>query len=188
MASAQTGTMRLVPAGPWLYRDEPGSDLVAFKTDASGNVANAFIASLPKMVMERVAWYQSARLHRSLLGLAAAVFILTVWSALGRVIRRRFSQARGDDTLPGRGFVVGAALADLTFIVLIAVLMSNATALMPVPPLFSNSRSYYLSSPPCSLLWRPWWRSGNGSITSVWRPRGFDTPRSLSLCCCSLGR
>jgi hypothetical protein len=188
MASAQTGTMRLVPAGPWLYRDEPGSDLVAFKTDASGNVANAFIASLPKMVMERVAWYQSARLHRSLLGLAAAVFILTVWSALGRVIRRRFSQARGDDTLPGRGFVVGAALADLTFIVLIAVLMSNATALMTGSSAVSNSRSHCPSSPPCSPLRRPWWRSGNGSIAPTWRPQGFDAPRSLSLCCCSLGR
>jgi CubicO group peptidase (beta-lactamase class C family) len=130
MSAAQTGTLRLVPAGPWLYRDESGSDLVAFKTDASGNVANAFIGSLPMMVMERVAWYQSARLHRTVLGLAAAVFILTVWSALLRVIRRRFHQARVDDTLPRRGFVVGAAVAELAFIVVTAVLVSNATALM----------------------------------------------------------
>jgi hypothetical protein len=82
------------------------------------------------MVMERVAWYQSARLHRTVLGLAAAVFTLTVWSALLRVIRRRFHQARVDDTLPGRGFAVGAAVAELAFIIVTAVLVSNATALM----------------------------------------------------------
>ncbi len=34
------------------YRDESGGDLVALKT-ASGNVANAFIGSLPMMVMEQ---------------------------------------------------------------------------------------------------------------------------------------
>jgi hypothetical protein len=77
------------------------------------------------MVMERVPWYQSALLHRTGLCVATAVFILTLWSALVRLLRRRFGRAN-DDVLPGRALVVGAAAANLTFVVATAVLLSNA--------------------------------------------------------------
>ena len=124
------GEMRLVPLGPWLYRAEPGDDLVAFQTDAAGTVRHAFLGSLPMMAMERVPWYQSAQVHRTVLGVASAVFILTLWSALLRVVRRRFGRASAADIMPGRRLVIGAAAADLAFIVTLAILLSNVTTIM----------------------------------------------------------
>lgn len=122
------GVMHLLPVEPWLYRDEQGDDLVAFKADASGAVTRGFVGSMPMMAMERVPWYQSARLHRIVLGIAGAVFILTIWASIGRAVRRSLHYPRPTDNASGRALIAWAAAADLAFLVAAALLAADATA------------------------------------------------------------
>lgn len=127
------GDMRLLPVGPLLYREELGSELVAFKADGRGRATHGFVASLPVMALERASWYQSARLHWIILGAAVVTFAAIVRSALDRRIRRRGRGPRIGDALPGHSLIVWIALANLTFVVTFVLLMADPVAMMSRP-------------------------------------------------------
>jgi CubicO group peptidase (beta-lactamase class C family) len=132
------GDMRLVPIEPLLYREELGTELVAFKVDGSNRVTHAFVGSLPMMALERVPWYESPRLHSMLLGLAVLVFASTVWAAVGRVIRRRFGRPRPEDALRGRSFVVCLAIVNLAFVISLIGLTADPSAVLTRPAMGLN--------------------------------------------------
>jgi CubicO group peptidase (beta-lactamase class C family) len=126
------GVQRLVPVGPLLYREALGSELVAF-ADSAGRITHGFVASVPMEVLDRLAWYDSPRLHQVLLAIAVVVFVATLAAAGGRVVRRRFGTPRPGDELPGRPFVVGLALAYVVFAIVLVALSSDLEAVLLGP-------------------------------------------------------
>jgi CubicO group peptidase (beta-lactamase class C family) len=133
LMSGGLGDTRLVPVGPMLYRDQLGDELVAFKTDGSGRVAYGFLGVAPMMVMERVPWFKSPRLHWVVLGVALFVFVMTVLAAGGRFFRRRFGKPRPEDALPGRWLVVALALLNVVFVVAVVVVLGSSGGLLEGP-------------------------------------------------------
>jgi hypothetical protein len=127
------GDSRLVPVGPLLYREELGDALVSFQADSGGRIVRGFFGPAPMMTMERVPFTQSVTLHWVILGLGALVFIATVLAALGRFVRRRFGEARLDDDLPGRWFLVLASVFELVFVVVLVVVLSSSQGLLNGP-------------------------------------------------------
>jgi hypothetical protein len=127
------GNSHLVPVGPMLYRDELGGDLVAFKQDASGHVNYGFMGNIPMMVLERVPWYASPKLHWVVLGLGIVVFLATILAAVGRFVRRRFGNTRPEDLLPGRWLLVTLALLNLIFLIAVATIIGSSGGLLEGP-------------------------------------------------------
>jgi CubicO group peptidase (beta-lactamase class C family) len=127
------GDSRLVPVGPLLYRDELGSDLVAFQADSKGRVERGFMGNAPMMTLERVPFSQSPHLHWVLLGLGVLVFIGILLAALGRFVRRRLGEARADDALPGRWLLVTLSLLDLVFLVAVTSIIGGGGGLLNGP-------------------------------------------------------
>jgi len=127
------GDSRLVPVGPLLYREELGDGLVSFQADNGGHIVRGFFGPAPMMTMERVPFMQSVTLHWFILGLGALVFVGTLLAAIGRFFRRRFGEARRDDSLPGRWFLVTASLFELVFVVVLVVILSSSQGLLNGP-------------------------------------------------------
>ena len=126
------GEMHLFPVEPLLYQEREGSELIAFKAEGPGPATHGFVASIPLMVLERVPWYESARLHGIILGVAVVIFAAVARGALDRLIRRG-EGARVADALPGRSLIVGLALANLTFALIVALLMADPVATLTRP-------------------------------------------------------
>jgi hypothetical protein len=122
------GDTELVPVGPLLYRDAHGEDLVAFRDDG-----HAFLGAVPVIALERVPWRESRELHWAILGAALVAFVLALLAAAGRRLRRWLGRPRPEDPLPGRGFLLGAVLANLVFAVLFLSLASDASTLVTSP-------------------------------------------------------
>ena len=121
-------TTRWVPVGPLLYREEFGSKLFAFKADSAGRIIRGFASANPTDAVERLTWYQSPSFHLSIDGVCLGLFVLTVVAAVGRWFRRRWGTPRTEDALPGRGWMVGAALAYLVFVITIVALAGDPIA------------------------------------------------------------
>jgi CubicO group peptidase (beta-lactamase class C family) len=121
---------RYVPVGPLLYRAALGDEMVAFKADSSGNIDHAFMSTTPMMAFQRVPWYGSPKLHLIILGLATVVFVGVIVAAARRLFRRFFGDPLPGDKAPGRIFLVGLALANIAFVVMLGTLISNIEALL----------------------------------------------------------
>jgi CubicO group peptidase (beta-lactamase class C family) len=132
MLSSPLGDMRLLPIGPRLYRDERGRDVVAFDTTRSKRASHAYVASVPFMALERVPWFESARLHGLLLVVAIGVFFATILAAATR-LARRMGRRPLRAVQPGQGWIVGLALAYTGFVVFLGVLASDGYALLAGP-------------------------------------------------------
>jgi hypothetical protein len=85
------------------------------------------------MTMERVSFLNSVSLHWFILGLGAFVFVATLLAAIGRFFRRRFGEARRDDALPGRWFLVTASLFELVFVIVLVTILSSSQGLLNGP-------------------------------------------------------
>jgi len=127
------GDSRLVPVGPLLYREELGDALVSFQADSGGHIVRGFFGPAPMMTMERVPFTQSVMLHWFILGIGALVFVGTLLAAIGRFFRRRFGEARRDDALPGRWFLVTASLFELVFVIVLVAVLSASQGLLNGP-------------------------------------------------------
>jgi CubicO group peptidase (beta-lactamase class C family) len=127
------GDSRLVPVGPLLYREELGDALVSFQADSGGHIVRGFFGPAPMMTMERVSFLHSVSLHWFILGLGALVFVATLLAAIGRFFRRWFGEARVDDSLPGRWFLVTASLFELTFVVVLVTILGSSQGLLNGP-------------------------------------------------------
>ena len=127
------GDTRLVPVGPLLYREDLGTNLVAFKADGSGRVTYGFLGIAPMMAMERVSWSQSPMVHWVVLATGVLVFLGTLVAALRRFVRRRLGDVRPSDPLPGRWIVVTLALLNLVFLVTLTAVLGASAGLLENP-------------------------------------------------------
>jgi hypothetical protein len=127
------GDTRLVPVGPMLYREAMGDNLVSFKAGPDGAVRYGFLGAAPMMVMERVPWYSSPKLHWIVLGGGVLVFAGLIVAAVLRLTRRRLGTLRPEDALPGRVFVVVPALLNLVFLVAVGVIIGSSGGLLEGP-------------------------------------------------------
>jgi hypothetical protein len=127
------GESRFVPVGKLLYREELGGDLLAFQADDKGRVVRGFLSAAPMMAMERLPLSRSLPLHWTLLGLGVLVFVGILLAAIGRLVRRRFGEARRDDTLPGRWLLVALSLLELGFLAAVGVIIGGSNGLLEGP-------------------------------------------------------
>ena len=90
------GTQRFVAAADRdLFRQVDGHERVVFRRDARGRVTHLFVGSLPMVAMERLAWYDSPRLHRWLLGIALLILLTTPCVMFASwLLHRRFRELR----------------------------------------------------------------------------------------------
>lgn len=81
------------PVGPDLFESEEDGQLLAFRRDASGEVAYLFQSAEPAESFQRLSWYQSPTLH--LFGAAAALLTMLsmAWWPVSAILRRRRGQA-----------------------------------------------------------------------------------------------
>ena len=133
MLRSPLGTAHLVPVGPMLYRDVASDDMVAFKAGPDSTVRYGFMGNVPMMVLERVPWYASPKLHWVLLGLGVLVFAGLIVTAVLRFARRRAGALRPEDRLPGRMLVVLPALLNLVFLVAAGVIIGSGGGLLEGP-------------------------------------------------------
>ena len=68
-----------------------------------------------------------------LLGVGVLVFVGILLAAIGRFVRRRFGEARRDDTLPGRWLLVTVSLLELVFLVAVGVIVGGSGGLLEGP-------------------------------------------------------
>ncbi len=127
------GNVRFAAAGPGFFEEEDGTDALSFREDDSGRVTHAFLGSVPMMAMERVGGLQSPGLHLTILGIAFAVFVITLIALPVRIfMRRKFKEIRAYTAHEwrARGIAWVAALINLAFMVGVAIVASNSTALI----------------------------------------------------------
>lgn len=132
MTSA-SGEARFVPAGPMLYREELGTELIAFANDDAGRVTHLFLGNNPTSALERIPWYQRPGLHWVVLGIAVVVFAATIGAAITRWIRRARGTPRPEDRLPGRPQLLGLAAVNLSFVVALARVLGDPGAVIAQP-------------------------------------------------------
>ncbi len=127
------GDMRLVPVGPLLYREDLGDNLVSFQADGAGPARYGFLGIAPMMVLERVPWWASTRVHWAVLGLSVAVFVGTVAAALRRAVRRRVSDPLRADALPGRWLLVTVAVLNILFLAVVGAVLGASGGILEGP-------------------------------------------------------
>ena len=85
--------IRWVEVAPLVFREVGGQSLLAFSTDAQGEVIAMFSGDQPILLFQKLAWYENPRIHLAGLGVALLVFVVTVlsWSMAGllRLLRRK---------------------------------------------------------------------------------------------------
>jgi hypothetical protein len=74
---------------PLLFREEDGSDLLAFRADGQGRATHAFSSLDPTSAFEKLAWYESPLLHFPLLGISYLLLLSELAAASIRFFRRR---------------------------------------------------------------------------------------------------
>jgi hypothetical protein len=87
----------------------------------------------PMMVLERIPWYASPKLHWMILGLGVLVFVGLLVTAVLRLARRRLGALRPEDRLPGRLLVVMPALLNLIFLVAVGMIIGSGGGLLEGP-------------------------------------------------------
>ncbi len=77
--------------GPMEYREVDGQDRLAFKKDSSGRLVG--IIDFPAIVYPRARWYQNKLVNEIVVGVCAAIFLLTLlfWPVAG-LVRRHYAK------------------------------------------------------------------------------------------------
>ncbi|MBN1440827.1 MAG: beta-lactamase family protein [Anaerolineales bacterium] len=91
ISSAWYGVYRFVAVEPLVFiqEDDPHS-LLLFRTDADGNVTQAFVGEDPLTAWEKLPWYADYTLHYMILILGLLLFLCALAAALVRGIVQRF--------------------------------------------------------------------------------------------------
>lgn len=133
LVNSPLGAKRFVAAGPNLFREVDGNELVAFQQDRDGTVNHFFLNSAPMLAMERLAWYQAPALHQALLGFALILFLTVPFVMFGSWrLHRRFRELpplSGGERLARWTALAVAVLAAAFAIALVAV-VSNPLGLI----------------------------------------------------------
>jgi CubicO group peptidase (beta-lactamase class C family) len=122
-------TMHVVEVGPLLFRNVVGPELIVFRQDAAGRV-NLLVDEEPMLAYERQPWYATTRLHLTLLTAIAVLFVAIVIGAIGRLRRPRPAPSAAPSVVVGRRLLVGAAIANLIFVVAAVVMAGDPFGLI----------------------------------------------------------
>ena len=76
------GDDRYVPMGRLLYMKEDGSDRVAFRENAQGQITHLFKGPSPIVAWDRLQWHETSAFHSTLLGFCAVVFLAAFVTAV----------------------------------------------------------------------------------------------------------
>lgn len=113
------GQQQYVEVEPLVFHEVGGQDMVIFEEDDQGRISQAFIHSVPRMTIEKLAWYESPGLHMPLLLVSALIFLSMVIVAVVSIIRnlRRDSETepRSRSANTARWLAAGASLLFLLF-------------------------------------------------------------------------
>ena len=112
---------RFIEVAPYVFRQQGRQETVVFETDTAGSVTRAFIGSLPIMVADKLAVWETAGNHQLVIGLAllAAVFVLI------NAIRNRGTRATGTARLAHYSLVATSVLF-LAFVAGLGVVFGSA--------------------------------------------------------------
>ncbi|MFZ5881095.1 MAG: serine hydrolase domain-containing protein [Chloroflexota bacterium] len=107
------GQFRFLEVEPLLFREEGGSNLLAFRTDGQGRATHAFIDN---GAFEKLAWYESPILHFALLGISLLLLASEILATGIRFLRRkRTPQPPPRNAILARRLLNGAAWLGLLF-------------------------------------------------------------------------
>jgi CubicO group peptidase (beta-lactamase class C family) len=71
-------TTQWVEIEPLLFQRVGGGDYSAFEEDEEGRITHMFLADMPAVAYERLAWYETSPVHLGLLGFAALFFLSAI--------------------------------------------------------------------------------------------------------------
>ncbi len=124
---------RYIEVSPYTFRLQGRQEVLVFEADDEGDVNRAFVGSLPVLVADKVAFWETAANHQLVLGLG----VLTALFVLINGIRNRGGTSLTGIVLLGRVGQLTAALCFLLFPLALAVVFANAdpsTLLFDFPP------------------------------------------------------
>jgi hypothetical protein len=153
---------RFVEVEPFVFRQRGRQETLVFQTTETGRVTRAFIGSLPIMVADKLAFWETAANHQVVIGLAllAAVFVLI------NAIRNRSQTSPGGAARIARASLVTSSVCYLAFSVGLAVVFGGA-----------DMNRMIFDFPPAGtglILWLPLLGAlstlvGLGMLVPVWR-------------------
>lgn len=112
------GPANYVPAGPLLFRREGAEDEIAFRQDENGRITRL---ALDRYVLEKLPWYETAIVQKSLFAFFSCVFGLAIFATLIIWAKNRKagtpSHVANDRSLARlRYWIAGAAAGNLFFL------------------------------------------------------------------------
>ncbi|HKU15678.1 MAG TPA: serine hydrolase domain-containing protein [Steroidobacteraceae bacterium] len=152
---------RWVEVGDGVFRMQDSDAFAAFKGDDGSGHATHVVGLFPPIVAQRIAWYESSKLHGFIVGIGVLLFITMLVSAV--------RQRRADRALAGRlrwarpVLALSGALL-LLFIVAIALILAGGleNLIYKIPPSLYVALTFPLLAIPFALL-AAWFAVG------VWR-------------------
>jgi len=94
------GRQHYVEVEPLVFREVGGQDMLIFVEDEQGNITYGSVNSVPRLAIEKMAWYETPELHMPLLMITVLVFVSFLIAAPISAIRNR---RRGGDAKPQPG-------------------------------------------------------------------------------------
>ena len=91
------GRQQYAEVEPLVFREVGGQDMLIFVEDEQGNITYGSVNSVPRLAIEKMAWYETPGFHMPLLMVTVLVFVSFLIAALISAIRNR---RRGGDTKP----------------------------------------------------------------------------------------
>jgi CubicO group peptidase (beta-lactamase class C family) len=119
LLNPNVGPANYVPAGPLLFRREGTEDEIAFRQDENGRITRL---ALDRYVLEKLPWYETALVQKSLFAFFSCVFGLAILATLiiwakNRKTGTPLSQALNDRSLASlRYWTAGVATGNLFFL------------------------------------------------------------------------
>ena len=113
---------RFVEVAPYEFRLQGRQETLVFQTDSSGTVTRAFIGSLPIMVADKLAFWETAGNHQVIIGLSllAALFVL-----INAIRNRGAVEVRGSAAL-ARYSLIATSVLFLAFAVGLGLVFGSA--------------------------------------------------------------
>lgn len=124
---------RYIEVSPYVFRQQGRQEVLVFETNDAGAVQRAFIGSLPVLVADRLAFWETAGNHQLVLGLG----VLTALFVLINGIRNRGGTSASGLVRLGRAGQLTASLCFLLFPLMLAVVFADgdaSTLLFDFPP------------------------------------------------------
>ena len=118
---------RWLQVEPLVFRRADSPDYVVFRENTRGDVTELHTSG---GAYERIGWWEQAPFHLGILGCCVMAFLAYLLSKVWRALRRR------DAPLPGRaarGAAVFVALANLAFVMGLAIYLRDLGATLPLP-------------------------------------------------------